>query len=142
VCWADFRSNSHGLAFPTPLKEATSTDGGSTWTIHQISPATDNFLFSPPDGCTIRTDSHGNVYVFRVGTDKTTHSTSELMSVSTDGGKIQDCRDRGQLMEGQIFSRHMQAGAGRAKREQGPSDTAETRVGSPAAYHPPVVVAP
>ena len=47
---------------------ATSTDGGSTWTQHQITGAASNSQRTPPDGCTIRTDSKGNAYVFGVGT--------------------------------------------------------------------------
>jgi len=43
---------------------------------------------NPTDGCTIRTDSGGNAYVFGVGTDSSLgHNAFELMSVSRDGGK-------------------------------------------------------
>src|SRR5215470_14722961 len=42
ACWGSFRSNSHGQALPTPLIVARSTDGGSTWTVNQVGPATDN----------------------------------------------------------------------------------------------------
>src|SRR5262249_16165242 len=66
VCWADFRSNSRGLAVPTPLKVATSTDGGASWTVRQASRATNNGQLPSFDGCTVRTDSHGNVFVFAV----------------------------------------------------------------------------
>lgn len=66
VCWASFRSNSRGQAFPTPLIVAHSTDGGSSWTVKQVGPATDNGINQQPDGCTVRTDSHGNVYVFGI----------------------------------------------------------------------------
>ena len=84
VCWASFGSNSHGQAFPTPLMVARSADGGSTWVQKQVGPATDNGISSQPDGCTVRTDSHGNVYVFGVG-----HRggvSFEMMYKSTDGG--------------------------------------------------------
>ena len=84
VCWADFRSNSHGQALPVPLIVARSADGGSTWTVQQVGPATSNGINSQPDGCTIRTDSHGNVYVFGVGTRSGT--SFEMMYKSTDGG--------------------------------------------------------
>jgi hypothetical protein len=57
-----------GQALPTPLIVARSADGGSTWPVQQVGPATDNGINSQPDGCTVRTDSHGNVYVFGVGT--------------------------------------------------------------------------
>jgi hypothetical protein len=84
VCWASFRSNSHGQALPTPLMVARSTDGGSTWVQKQVGPATDNGINSQPDGCTVRTDSLGNVYVFGVGNRRGV--SSEMMYKSTDGG--------------------------------------------------------
>jgi hypothetical protein len=87
VCWASFLSNSHGQALPTPLLLARSTDGGSTWTVKQISPATDNSQASQPDGCTVRTDSQGVVYVFGVGTPNGTKNTGEVMYKSVDGGQ-------------------------------------------------------
>src|SRR5260370_9928463 len=63
---------------------ARSTDGGSTWTQKQVGPATDNGINSQPDGCTVRTDSHGNVYVFGVG--KRGGVSFEMMYKSSDGG--------------------------------------------------------
>ena len=84
ICWASFRSNSHGHALPTPLMIARSRDGGQTWTNVQVSPATDNGVNSQPDGCTVRTDSHGNVYVFGIATRQGT--SYETMYKSTDGG--------------------------------------------------------
>jgi len=86
VCWADFRSNSHGNAFPVPLIVARSTDGGDTWTTKQISPAASNSQAAQPDGCTVRTDSHGAVYVFGIGTPAGTKTTGEVMYKSLDGG--------------------------------------------------------
>lgn len=86
VCWASFRSNSRGQALPTPLIVARSTDGGNTWTTRQVSPATDNSQAAQPDGCTIRTDSHGTVYVFGIGTPNGTKQTGEVMYKSVDGG--------------------------------------------------------
>ncbi|HEU5390173.1 MAG TPA: sialidase family protein, partial [Streptosporangiaceae bacterium] len=84
VCWASFRSNSQGNALPTPLIVARSADGGSTWTQQQVGPATDNGINGQPDGCTVRTDSHGNVYVFGVGARGGV--AYEMMYKSTDGG--------------------------------------------------------
>jgi hypothetical protein len=68
VCWASFRSNSKGNALPTPLNVAVSSDGGTTWTARQVGPASDNGNNSQPDGCTVRTDSRGTVYVFGIAT--------------------------------------------------------------------------
>src|SRR5438067_1109215 len=42
ICWASYKSNSHGNAFPTPLMVARSRDGGQTWTNVQVGPASDN----------------------------------------------------------------------------------------------------
>jgi hypothetical protein len=84
VCWASFRSNSRGNAFPTPLMVSRSSDGGGTWTTSQVGPATDNGVKSQPDGCTLRTDSRGNVYVF--GIANRNGADFETMYKSVDGG--------------------------------------------------------
>jgi hypothetical protein len=60
VCWENFVGNGAGA-----LYVATSRDGGDTWRRKQVTPA----HAVPPklwgqSGCTIRTDSHGAVYVF------------------------------------------------------------------------------
>jgi hypothetical protein len=84
VCWASFRGQEKGNGLPVPLTVARSADGGSTWTQKQVGPATSNGVNSQPDGCTVRTDSHGNVYVFGVGSRGGV--SYEMMYVSTDGG--------------------------------------------------------
>lgn len=84
VCWADFRSNSRGNAFPTPLKVGVSRDGGATWTTKQVGPAADNGIQSQPDGCTVRTDSQGSAYVFGIASRG--GQSYETMYKSTDGG--------------------------------------------------------
>ncbi|HWD80283.1 MAG TPA: sialidase family protein [Kribbella sp.] len=84
VCWASFRSNSHGNAFPVPLTVARSADGGRTWVTKQVGPATANGISHQPDGCTVRTDSTGNVYVFGVGARS--GRNLQMMYKSTDGG--------------------------------------------------------
>jgi hypothetical protein len=63
VCAVTFRAG-----FAAPLVVATSTDGGDTWTQKQVTNASGN-PFNPVQGfgrsgCTIRSDSHGVVYVF------------------------------------------------------------------------------
>jgi hypothetical protein len=84
VCWASFRSNSKGNAAPVPLMVARSSDGGDNWTTQQVGPATSNGNSAQPDGCTVRTDSQGNAYVFGVGTRN--GQRAQLMYRSTDGG--------------------------------------------------------
>ncbi|MFL5662378.1 MAG: sialidase family protein [Ktedonobacteraceae bacterium] len=87
VCWASFRGQEKGNAAPAPLIVAVSTDGGDTWTQHQITAAANNSQRNPLDGCTIRTDSTGVAYVFGVGTSSSAgHQAFEFMSRSTDGG--------------------------------------------------------
>src|SRR5215469_15621676 len=84
VCWADFRGMEKGRATPVPLIVARSADGGSTWTVKQVGPAANNHINGQPDGCTVRTDSHGNVYVFGVG--RRGGTSFEMMYKSTNGG--------------------------------------------------------
>jgi hypothetical protein len=92
VCLASFRSLSGGMASPQPLIVATSTDGGSTWTQKQVTSASNN-PFNPKQGfgrsgCTVRTDSHGVVYVFadQFGVGTPGHE-AHIMIKSLDGGK-------------------------------------------------------
>ncbi len=88
VCWASFVGQEKGNAAPAPLQVAVSHDGGDTWTQHQISAAANNGQRSPEDGCTIRTDSAGNAYVFGIGTSPSNGKrTFEMMSKSTNGGQ-------------------------------------------------------
>jgi hypothetical protein len=88
VCWASFLGQELSPnAAPAPLLVAVSSDGGDTWTQHPISPAANNSQRNPMDGCTVRTDSQGNAYVFGVGTDSSAgHQAFEFMSVSSNGG--------------------------------------------------------
>ena len=85
VCWADFRGQEKGKAMAVPLMVARSADGGSTWVVNQVSPASNNGINSQPDGCTVRTDSNGNVYVLGVGMRGGV--SFEMMYKSTNGGK-------------------------------------------------------
>ncbi len=92
ICLASFRSQELGLALPQPLLVATSTDGGATWTQKQVTSASNNPFNTKQgfgrSGCTVRTDSHGVVYVFAdqfaVGTPA---NSSHIMIKSFDGGK-------------------------------------------------------
>ncbi|MFN2543277.1 MAG: sialidase family protein [Actinomycetota bacterium] len=89
VCWAAYRGQEKSSnAAPAPLQVAVSRDGGTTWTQQQVTPAANNGQRNPVDGCTIRTDSAGNAYLFGVGvTPQTGKQAAEFMSISTDGGK-------------------------------------------------------
>jgi hypothetical protein len=97
VCYAQFRSNAaHRQAnAPAPLTVLSSHDGGSTWASKQLVPAStapankngqSGFGLS---GCTVRSDSHGNTYVFAeqfaASSTLPTHST-QVMFKSSDGG--------------------------------------------------------
>ncbi len=86
VCYAAFVGQEKGNAAPAPLVLLTSTDGGNTWRQRQISSAVNNAQHNPPDGCTVRTDSNGVVYVFGLGTGLN-KQTGELLSRSFDGGQ-------------------------------------------------------
>ena len=88
VCWAMFQGQEKSPnAAPAQLQVAVSRDGGNTWSQHPIGAAANNRQRNPLDGCTVRTDSQGNAYVFGVGTVSSSgHNAFELMSRSTDGG--------------------------------------------------------
>jgi hypothetical protein len=71
ICNPEFRSNGQhrglGGNFPAPMTFSYSADGGDTWSTKQITPAGTPGLGPNQwglSGCTIRTDSHGVVYVF------------------------------------------------------------------------------
>ena len=85
VCYAAFRGN--GAA---PMIVARSTNGGSTWSTKQVSPA-HNVAPSHfgQSGCTIRTDSNGVVYVFWEEFTARSLPTigTHFMVKSTDGGR-------------------------------------------------------
>lgn len=88
MCVDEFRSNSKGQAIAQTEVVSTSTDGGDTWTKRQVANATANPQLGFRAGCSIRTDSHGVVYLFythfQVGLPGIgTH----VMQKSFDGGK-------------------------------------------------------
>lgn len=85
LCWAAFRGQEISPnAVPAPLQVAVSNDGGDTWTQKQIGAAANNRNRNPMDGCSVRTDSHGNAYLYGVG--RQGNEASEIQSISTDGG--------------------------------------------------------
>jgi hypothetical protein len=88
IASAAFRSQEKGNALPVPIVVAISTDGGDTWKTKQVTQAATNFQHGSRSGATIRTDSHGVVYVFfahfQIGTPGIgTHA----MVKSYDGGQ-------------------------------------------------------
>ena len=88
TCWADFMGQEKSPnAAPAQLKVAVSSDGGQTWSQHPIGAAANNGQRNPVDGCTIRTDSTGNAYVFGVATlSSAGHDAFEFVSISPNGG--------------------------------------------------------
>jgi hypothetical protein len=88
VCWATIMGQEKGNGLPAPLQVAVSSDGGDTWSEHQISAAAGNAQLSRSYGCNVRTDSQGNAYVFSLATSPSAgKQLFGLMSVSTNGGK-------------------------------------------------------
>ncbi|TMD88582.1 MAG: exo-alpha-sialidase, partial [Chloroflexi bacterium] len=87
VCWASFVGQEKGNAAPAGLRVGVSHDGGDTWSEHPIGAAANNGQRNPVDGCTIRTDSQGNAYVFGIATSASAGKEHfEMMSVSSNGG--------------------------------------------------------
>jgi hypothetical protein len=89
VCYAAFRGNGSGNQ---PLDVLTSRDGGASFSQRQVTPATNNIHSRNGfgrSGCTVRTDSHGVVYVFdfQFGFSPTTAAPGQIQMIrSFDGG--------------------------------------------------------
>jgi hypothetical protein len=88
VCYAAFQGGG-----AQPLKVLTSTDGGSSWSSKQVTPAANNPNSKQGfgrSGCTVRTDSEGVVYVFvnQFAFNPTAAAAGKIQMIkSLDGGK-------------------------------------------------------
>jgi hypothetical protein len=84
VCYTDFHSFSRGNNFAQFPMIAVSADGGLTWKTHSVAPPTT--VRSDFQGCTVRTDSHGNVYDFFTHFSNTSNNGAQTVVKSTTGG--------------------------------------------------------
>lgn len=81
VCWVSFRSLGAG---PEPVMFSRSTDGGQTFSKPKQLTEAANTGIKGRQGCIVRTDSRGTVYVFWEGAQK--GQSIHYMARSLDGG--------------------------------------------------------
>jgi len=88
VCNSAFRGAVSNGNSNVPVMVSVSSDGGNTWTSQQVTSATSNLQHGYRTGCTIRSDSHGAVYlaVTHFATGNPGIGSHDLLK-SLDGGK-------------------------------------------------------
>jgi len=142
VCYADFRGNGNGFT-NQPLMVLNSANGGDSWTQHQVTSATNNIHSRNGfgrSGCTVRTDSHGVVYVFtfQFGFSATTSAPGFIQMVkSFDGGKhwtnpvnVFQAFDTCNFFEASI-GRCVEDGVGGARSDLSPAPSVDIANGAP-----------
>jgi hypothetical protein len=142
VCYAAFRGSGNGFT-NQPLDVLTSRDGGDSWTQHQVTPATNNVKSRNGfgrSGCTVRTDSHGVVYVFdfQFGFSPTTSAAGQIQMIrSFDGGahwerpvNIFTANDTCNAFEPSI-GRCVEDGVGGARSDLSPAPSVDIANGAP-----------
>ena len=86
ICWTDFRSATLTGNGNAPIMLSRSTDGGDTWSRGiQLTAAHNNASAGGRQGCDMRTDSAGNLYIFFSDSADKSEAVKEVRS--TDGGK-------------------------------------------------------
>lgn len=86
VCYTQFKGQEKGGGFPASVNVSRSTDGGDSFSKPKsLSPSFGNSQLPGRQGCSIATDSRGNVYV--VWEDTVKHRSVFELSKSTDGGR-------------------------------------------------------
>jgi hypothetical protein len=89
VCWTDFRSATATGNGNEPIMVSRSTDGGDTWSKGiQLTAAHNNGSAGGRQGCDLRTDSKGALYVFFSDADNHLEAIKETRS--RDGGRSFD----------------------------------------------------
>jgi hypothetical protein len=142
VCYAAFRGSGNGFT-NQPLDVLTSRDGGDTWAQKQVTPATNNVTSRNGfgrSGCTVRTDSHGVVYVFtfQFGFSPTTAAAGRIQMIrSFDGGShwerpvnIFTAFDTCNAFEPSI-ARCVEDGVGGARSDLSPAPSVDIANGAP-----------